>query len=778
MDAERWQRINQVLDKALAVDPARWPALLDEHCDGDVELRQDVEILLHHRRAALEFLTTPPAVLAAAFVEDKEEELAPRSRYEGRRLGAYRIVREIGRGGMSRVFLAERADGHFQQTVALKLLRAGFDTDVDVERFRAERQVLASLNHAHIARLLDGGVTDDGLPYLVLEHIDGLPIDEYCKRNQLDTRSRLELYLGVLDAVQYAHAQGIVHRDLKPSNILVTTDGKVKLLDFGLAKLLEEGVTGEAPNTRTGFRWMTPDYAAPEQIRGETITARTDVYQLGAVLFELLTGRTPFGGVGRTLHQLEMAALKREPKSLAQSMGADIDAIVRKTLSKSPDERYRSVAELGQDIKRHLTGHAVHARRPTYFYRGRRFLIRNRRQVIGAAVVAALAGTSAVIVARRLGLLGGEPADVVRARNLSGSMLAVLDTLRDGFDSAAARGLLLRGVATAGDLTREPSLQADLLDLAARIQVRLGEHEPAFALLQEALMLRNRASETPPIDTLTPVMPPRLLFTRPGDVFMMDSDGRSETRVTNSPEYQDGEPAWAPDGRRILLPREVGGARSIFIVNPDGTGMTQVTSPPPGWRDGLPVALGSAVVFAREDPHGGRRLYRVNVDGTGLTPLTAGPQDNDPAPSPNGDFLVFRRVNDIRLLELRSGAEKQLTNTPNVYKAGLAVSPDGSKIAFSQTVPGRLEQIFVMNIDGTGTRRVSRGDYYDFLPRWSPDGERIGFTSQRDGTNGIWSMRLDGSDVIDLSRTPSGLAMQPGHNVLTVSETLWAWMKY
>jgi hypothetical protein len=783
MDAERWRKVKEVLDAALSTEREHWAALLDSQCAGDPELRQQVVSLLGGLDEARTFLAAPPAALAAALIHETEEN-APRSRYEGRRLGAYRLMREVGRGGMSRVFLAERADGQFEHQVAVKLLRAGFDSDVDVERFRAERQVLASLNHASIARLIDGGVTDEGLPYLVLEYVDGEPVDRYCKLRSLTIKQRLEVFLSVAEAVHHAHLQGIVHRDLKPSNILVTPTGLVKLLDFGLAKMLEQGVTGEAPSTRTGFRWMTPEYAAPEQIRGDTIVPATDVYQLGAVLYQLLAARTPFGARNRSLHELEMATLNLEPETLAAAVGTDLNAIVQKALRKSTEERYASALDFAEDIRRYLGGRPVHARRLTIPYRARRFVIRNRIQLAGTAFSALLAGAMAVVVAINRGWFSSGPGQsvaVVEAGDLTRNLLVTLDTTR-AFDSTAARSMVLRGVAKARELAREPAAQAALLDAAGRVYSRLGESEPSIALLQEALVVRSALNGAAQRSIAPPSAPKfasrKLLFVRPGDVYMMDPDGSNEIRITNSPQAWNNDPAWAPDSSRILLSRDVAGAHAIFIMNADGSGMTQVTAPPPGWRDDLAVPLGSRIIFCRRDGRGGGRLYAVNVDGTDLRPVTPGPNDDDPAPSPRDNVLVYRGGNDIYVLDLASGAVKRLTNTPAVYKAGLAVSPDGSQIVFTRIDSGRFEQIFIMNVDGTNMRRVSRGDHYDFLPRWSPDGKRIAFTSQRDGSNGVYSMRLDGSDVRDLSRTPASLAMRPGRNVLQVNETLWAWMKY
>jgi Tol biopolymer transport system component len=259
---------------------------------------------------------------------------------------------------------------------------------------------------------------------------------------------------------------------------------------------------------------------------------------------------------------------------------------------------------------------------------------------------------------------------------------------------------------------------------------------------------------------------------------MVDEDGSHEVRITDPNEHSEA-PAWAPDGRRVLFGRIIGVAPGIYIVNPDGTDPTQVTSPPRGWVDHGAVALGNAIVFTRTSDsvaHQGM-IYRVNVDGTGLTRVTFSPRvwDDQAAPSPNGDFIVFLREGDIYRRDLRRLSETRLTNTPAQYKVVAGVSPDGRKVLFTRIDPGRFEQIFVMNVDGTQVTRVSRGDYYDFLPRWSPDGRRIAFTSSRDGTNGVYIMNADGSGVRDVSRTPLTLAMRPGIVVTQVNESLWAW---
>ena len=792
MDESRLEHVIALFEQALSVPPEQRPEFVRQVSGDDTALRRELGSLLDAEGSAAEYFDD----LADHVISPAYAALADAAtvgpRWEGRRVGVYRLVREIGRGGMSRVFLAERADGEFEQQVALKLLRPGFDSDIDVMRFRAERQILASLNHPNIARLLDGGLTDDALPYLVLEYIDGEPVDRYCQSRGLSTRQRLELFLTIADAVEYAHRNSVVHRDLKPSNILVTSDGTVKLLDFGVAKLLEQHAPGARPTTRTGHRWMTPDYAAPEQIRGKPITRRTDVYQLGAALYELLAGRTPFGHYGETIHELERAVLEREPDSLGHTLRGDLDAIVFKALRKNPGERYASASEFADDVRRHLTGHPVHARRRTLGYVTRRFVHRNRFRLAAAAGIVLLVATSLTTVTvekersrRALAELTSKVGAADSVPPLVNELLALSSAGRLE-DTAAARALVQRGVAYARAASRQPQRQAQLLEAAGIVQTKLREYDSAFSLLQEALVIRRRLADarrggnrTVASTSSTPAIAPsperrRLLFTRPpGIVFMVDEDGSHEVRITDPGETNDA-PAWAPDGQRVLLAR-MSGARGIYVINPDGTDLTPVTAPPPGWVDCCALAFGNQIAFVRNDGAKGNMIYRVNVDGTGLTRLTSGPRDVNVVPSPNGDFIMFVRDGDIYRRDLPRGTETRLTNTPVQYKGLAGVSPDGRTVLFTRIDPGRFEQIFVMNVDGTHTRRISRGDYYDFLPRWSPDGTRIAFTSSRDATNGVYTMKADGSDVRDVSRTPLTLAMRPGVTVLQVNESLWAW---
>jgi len=395
---ERWKQIEGVFDDAADLAPEERDAYLAGACGGDAELRRQVELLIRSHDAAGSFIEEP-AVAGRITDPGKLDDDAP---FIGRRVGSYRIVRELGRGGMGAVYLAVRADDEFQKRVAIKLVKRGMDTDFILRRFRQERQILASLEHQYIGRLLDGGTTDDGLPYFVMDYIEGLPINQFCDAHKLSTPERLRLFLKVCSAVAHAHHNLVIHRDLKPSNVLVMADGTPKLLDFGIAKLLNPEMGGRALDPTTlAMRLMTPEYASPEQVRGETVTMVSDVYSLGVLLYDLLTGHRPYTFRSRSPEEVARVICEQEPErpsvavnlievlpsagrepleitpdsvsrvrdgsleKLRRQLSGSIDNIVLKSLRKEPQRRYQTVEEFARDIEHYLEGRPVSA--PAYF---------------------------------------------------------------------------------------------------------------------------------------------------------------------------------------------------------------------------------------------------------------------------------------------------------------------------------------------------------------------------------------------------------------------------
>jgi serine/threonine-protein kinase len=376
MLSDQWPQIEKILESAMGCDPARRAAFLDAACGSDAELRGEVESLLAFHED--ESLTRDSGFADAIRVlETRNASLS-----QGSKIGAYRILREIGRGGMGNVYLAARADDAFQKLVAVKIIRRGMDLEEVVQRFRAERQILAMLDHPNIARLLDGGATDDGLPYFVMEFIEGEPIDKYSNGHSLAIEERLQLFQGVCSAVSYAHQNLIVHRDLKPANVLVTKEGVPRLLDFGIAKLLAPDATQE--KTLTALRALTPEYASPEQVRGEPITTASDIYSLGVLLYWLLTGHRPYHSAMSSPAEVERAICEEEPEQ--PSLPRDLSAIVLMALRKDPRRRYVSVDQVSEDIRRYLQNLPVVARPDTRAYRAAKFIRRHKAWVAMAAI--------------------------------------------------------------------------------------------------------------------------------------------------------------------------------------------------------------------------------------------------------------------------------------------------------------------------------------------------------------------------------------------------------
>jgi serine/threonine protein kinase len=423
MTPERLRRIRGVYEAAMEMDPAAREALLERECQADADLRKEVERLLGAREHVPEWLAGPLLGPAGPVLHALSKAA---SGMEGRQLRGYQLVREIGRGGMGIVYLAERADGAYRKQVAIKIVHAEKNNIEILERFRREREILASLDHPNIARLIDGGSTDEGLPYFVMEFVDGQPIHRWCDERKLNVGQRLELFRGVCAAVQYAHQRLVVHRDLKPGNILVTEDGTVKLLDFGIAKLVDTSTAEDLPPTVTMVRLMTPEYASPEQAKGEAITTLTDVYSLGVVLYELLTGHRPYHLMGAAMHEIARVISEEEPtrpsdvvattedeaesergkraltpeavsevregdpNRLRRRLRGDLDSILLTTLRKEPARRYSSVEAFSEDLRRHIENRPVSAREDSLWYRASRLAHRHPGGVTAGVVIGLL----------------------------------------------------------------------------------------------------------------------------------------------------------------------------------------------------------------------------------------------------------------------------------------------------------------------------------------------------------------------------------------------------
>ena len=549
MTSQRWEQIKSALCTALETDPAQLSSCLEKLCGDDPILRLEVEDLL-----ALKDDPDLALLESAAVTPAMDETAVPKSAWIGRRIGPYEIVEEIGAGGMGEVYRATRVDDEFRKEVAIKLVRVGYDSDFIVARFKTERQVLAGLEHQNIARLLDGGTTNEGIPYFAMELIEGQPLYEYCDSCKLNTSDRLLLFLQICSAVQYAHQRLIVHRDLKPGNILVTPDGTPKLLDFGIAKILESAPTPElSETTATIFRFLTPEYASPEQIRGETVTTSSDVYSLGLLLYEILTGHRAVRAISDAPHEIARAicetvpekpstivvsseqgmknstiaeltpamvsAVRDEtPERLSRRLRGDLDNIVLTALRKEPARRYASVEQLANDIRRHLEHLPVSATSDTVGYRLFKFVARNKTGVAAAAliVLVVLAGAGVSLVeayrARHNEIRAERRFNDVRA--LANSLLFdIHDSIKNLPGSTPARKLVVERAllyldSLATETGGDPSLERELATAYERVgevqgeylSSSLGDTGSALRSFEKALALRQSLFESKSVE--------------------------------------------------------------------------------------------------------------------------------------------------------------------------------------------------------------------------------------------------------------------------------------
>jgi len=507
MDAVRWRQVSSLLDQLLELPPDQRSARLVQLRAADASLADDLERLLAHEQESQDFMAQP---LWTAAPEDSRA---------GTPIGPYRLLRQLGEGGMGEVWLAERADGLYQRQVALKLLRSGYADPGLRQRFSREREILARLQHPHLAQLLDAGVDLQGQPYLALAYVEGEPITDYCQRLQLPLERRLQLMLQVCAVVSHAHANLVVHRDLKPSNILVTAEGEVKLLDFGIAKLLaSDTIAANAAHPPTEARAFTLHYAAPEQVRGEPVTTLTDVYSLGVVLFEVITGRKPYrlrrhsdAEWERSILEVDAprassvllrgditdAAATPATRRLARRLRGDLDTVLLKALQKDPAQRYASVEALAQDLQRFLQGRPIQARPQRALYRFRKYLGRHRWGVALAALVA-----SALIALAALALWQMQQArrEIARAQAMQEFTIGLFDraaSVRHG--SFDVRQLLATGQQRGeAELADQPLPLADLEGVIGRLRIGIGDYALALETLDRQRALLEQVEDVPP----------------------------------------------------------------------------------------------------------------------------------------------------------------------------------------------------------------------------------------------------------------------------------------
>jgi len=723
---EQWAEVRRLFARACELQPEQRVGFVErETADGDV--LREVRSLLEY--SAAELRTAASSIAAAVSVARESD---PDQRLIGARLGHYKVEAIVGHGGMGAVYRAARDDGEFRQQVAIKLVRAAAQSPSTLQRFKQERQILARLAHPNIARLLDGGSTSDGVPYLVMEFIEGEPITAWCHRYSLSLEERLRLFLKVCDGVVFAHRNLVVHRDLKPGNILVTAEAVPKLLDFGIAKLLNSDAHVTA--STFGTHAMTPEYAAPEQVRGDPVTNAVDVYALGLVLYEMLTGQQAQIIPDSAPHIVARVVCHMEPDSparLAPELAGDLDNIIRMAIRKEPQRRYASVADLAHDIQFHLDGHPVSARPDTIRYRAAKFLRRNRAAVAGGLVTATIFG----VLALTYRLIG--PGRTVRTSTVT----QLTHTGHAGGSGLETDGRYVYFV------ERAPGRYT-----LSRIPVDGGDPQPLAGTLKNVDLLDISRDRT------------NLLVSSGAGLnvplWSVPTSGGAPRRIGDTLGYSG---AWSPDGRSIVFAE----GPALYRVNSDGSGFRKLLdlpglvahirwSPDPTHsvvRFSM-AAYNSRVAYLWEVQSDGSHLHRFVPDGA---PGKSSEEQNDSGVwMSEGRYYLFRAVNgpaetvwavrESHGLQGPFGRHPVLIHsTPSVI-SHLAPSPDGKRVFF---ISAQERRQFVRY-------DAARGEFVPFLPgtpgRWasfSKDGRWVAYTTVPN--DALWRSRPDGSEALQLS---------------------------
>jgi serine/threonine protein kinase/Tol biopolymer transport system component len=768
---ERWQKIKELTLEAEAMDARERDVFLRRACDLDEELRREVDsLLVAENHDGSSSFSTEGLLQSAGLTPSAIDPVV------GRRVGAYEVVRAIGQGGMANVYLAVRADDAYRKQVAVKIVRSGLRSADVLTRFRSERQTLACLDHSNIVRLIDGGSAPDGVPYLVMDYVQGIPVDEYCDSHKLSVEARLRLFRAVCDGVHYAHLHLVVHRDLKPSNILVTTDGIPKLLDFGIAKVLDPDLSEPAQRiTQTVQRRMTPAYASPEQVRGKPVTQASDIYSLGVVLYELLTGHRPYRLKSPTPVELEQAICEQEPENpstavdrvetetssggttvtktpelvsqtregepekLRRRLRGDLDNIVLKALRKEPQRRYASVEELSRDIQRHLDHRPVIARRSTIAYRASKFVQRRKTEVAAAASFLFLT-PMALMLAALLGFLPWAlPEPKIRL------FVQITD---DGRQKVGADLMptIPSPYASDGQNVYFPEEINGSMALA-RVSEAGGEPFVIPTPFKGIIHL-----------DFSPVRSEFLLMTGKGTemdlpVWSMPFAAGPARRLGG---FSATSFAWSPDGQLLFYTTN----HDLFVCKSDGTGSRKIVTVP-----GLPVLprlspKGDVIRFTLYEPRNiTSTLWEVGLDGVNLRPLF--PEWADVGTCcgnwvAGGDYFAFRvrkdRRNDIWIRRERARMFRKPNSAPVQLTAGpldfynVAVSKDGRKLF----VMGRQRRAELLRFDS------SRSELVPYLKGISAEvsilGDQLAFVTVPEGV--LWSSRANMRERVQLSFPP------------------------
>jgi serine/threonine protein kinase len=743
LDAERWRLVKEIFSLACIAEGESRANLLEERCGTDTALRAEVESLLLHHGRRPGFLETPAAAFARQWLAE-----APAH------LGAYRVVRLLGSGGMADVYLAERADGQFEKQVAAKIIKPGHGETLD-SRFHTERQLLATLDHPNIVRLLDGGVTEDGRPYLLMDYVDGSPIATYVVEQKLSLQERLALFLKVCDAVRYAHSRSIVHRDIKPDNILVTRDGAPKLLDFGIAKLGEAHAKSQASLTQTRSRYFTLEYASPEQVRGESGTAASDIYSLGLVLYQILSDHHPFNLEGLAPYQAERIVCEELPDLSALCPG--LARIVRKATQKRPDQRYSEIDLFAEDLRRYLDSPNVGLLWGTLTdklgpWEEIAAHFRARWILVPAAAVALVCVSLVLYSYSRIWpprpeivpLTSDPGAEYDPGLSPDGRQVVYAARSEQGYS------ILLKPVG--GEQPRRllgssrgyytPKWSPDGKWIAA---TRTTEKITREAILIPAQGGSERAltdmegvwlAWTP--DSKSVGVIDRTSPEEPLAVHLVSIRDGSRRRLTNPPAgyWGDISCAFSPDGKSLAVLRySIKGNGDVYVMNADGTDPKRLT------RDETWIVGVDWTPDSREVIYGGIRsagdgLWRIRRSGSPVQiPGTAGRSLN-PSVSRTPDGAAFRVAYQIEPFtahvwkwDLGEAAPVRLTTSTRTDESP-AISPDGRRIVFMSTRSGTPE-LWMCDSSGlnpvqlTFTKSVFTQDAH-----WSPDGRLLAFVSR------------------------------------------------